>query len=242
MADIIVLNEITELLNSVNNGLTSTLSTINTNVNTANTNINAIATNVSTVLNNTKATTTESASGTLSAKLTYLINRRNRAYNVGSTNLKTLSSNISATTTTTRDSQTTYSSYTSEYICAYTGRYRVYCTGTVTVNTLGRNSNHTNSKGTDRNYLKFEVWVNGTTYTSDVVATQGDAVGTCAAATKTLDITMEAGQVIKARVVAITEAYNVPCWGVTAGNKITVNATDLSVRGSLIELTGSAMI
>ena len=257
MADIIVLNEITELLNSVNSGITSSLSTINSNVNTIKTNVASILDNtkanntasttgtlsqkISSAISNTAATTTENSSGTLSAKLTYLINRRNRGVKAGTTNFKTLASNLTTgTTSMSRNAtQTVYSSYTSEFVVAYTGRYRAYCTGTVTVNTLYKANNEYPSA---YNRMGFEIWVNGNTIASAVVATRNATTGTSEAVTKTLDITLEAGQVIKMRVYAQSDYYYVNCVGNYQPNAVSAACTDLSIRGTVVELTGNPII
>lgn len=257
MADIIVLNEITELLNSVNSGITSSLSTINSNVNTIKTNVASILDNtkanntasttgtlsqkISSAISNTAATITENSSGTLSAKLTYLINRRNRGVKAGTTNFKTLTSNLTTgTTSISRNAtQTVYSSYTSEFVVAYTGRYRAYCTGTVTVNTLYKSGGSEYPSAYNR--IGFEIWVNGNTIASAEVATRNATTGTSAAVTKTLDITLEAGQVIKMRVYAQSDYY-INCVGSYQPNAVSAACTDLSIRGTVVELTGNPII
>lgn len=66
MADIIVLNEITELLNSVNGSLSTSVSNVKSVVDTINTNVNTVKT--ATAVNNTASTT-----GTLSQKMSSAI-------------------------------------------------------------------------------------------------------------------------------------------------------------------------
>lgn len=255
----IIIDEIKTAIDSMNTSLTSKIDTIDGIVDTINSNVSTIKTEtaknstasesgtlsqkLASIIGYTKTNNDESSTGILSQKMTYLINRRLRGIKPSSTNIKTFSSSIATGNTTIGMSDSvSYSSYTSEYVVAYTGRYRVYCTGTVTVDTLGSSSSYTWSTGSDRNYLFFEVWVNGTTVVSGNIASRGATTGTSSAATGYLDVTLEAGQVIKIRIGAKTIYWYENCKGPHCANKIHANATDLSVRGTTVELTGAAII
>lgn len=250
MADIIVLNEITELLNDMNDGLTSTLSTISSNVNTIKTNVASIldytktnntasatgnlSQKASQAVSNTAATTTENASGTLSAKLTYLINRRNKVVVPSSTNLKTFSSNISTGNTagSKGNVQYAYSNYTDTFAIAYDGTYRFYCTGTVTVTALNANVCVSPSA---YNAIGFEIWVNGTTTSVTVVNIDQAKVMTSASTTKTCDLVLKRGDNVKLRIFAASGNSGTSYYSNTANAK----ATDLSIRGTIREVNAA---
>lgn len=194
-------------------------------------------------ISNTAATTTENSSGTLSAKLTYLINRRDRIYSPSSTNLKTLTTSLKTADTkrgTTSNSTSTraYSDYTPYTYACFDGIYRVYCTGTATVVNLENQSSYGPSA---RNSLYCEVYVNDTIVNTFTIATQGASIGTSAAATKTVDIVLKKADKVRCRLYAFSEYYDAdehPCtsdW--RAGNQMNGTATDISIRGSIKEVS-----
>ena len=253
----IIIDEIKTAIDSMNTSLTSKIDTIDGIVDTINSNVSTIKTEtaknstasesgtlsqkLASVISYTKTNNNESSTGILSQKMTYLINRRLRGVKPSSTNIKTFSSSLSTGSTSTGNSNSkVYSSYTSEFVVAYSGRYRAYCTGTVTVSSLyTRNGS---SLPTDMNILGFEVCVNGNTVSTIDVATQGASVGTSAAATKTVDLTLEAGQVVKMRIYAHSKVYSVVCSHTCYSNVIKASCTDLSIRGTTVELTGPAIV
>lgn len=122
----IVINEIEELLNEMNDGLTGSIGTINSTVNTINTNM-AKQTDLTTVKTNTAANNTESSTGTLSQKLAYLINRRDRIVTSSNANIKTLISNndisLVANESPSEDIFSFYFGYSGEYklLITYSG-------------------------------------------------------------------------------------------------------------------------
>ena len=119
------------------------------------------ASDITAIKTATEATTTENASGTLSAKLSYLINRRDRIVTPSSTNLKTLSTNLSLTTTADKlsgNSYTTvgkswYSSNTNSVFIKHDGTYRIYCTASLTM--------QTNNSGNSYAYFQVIVGTSG---------------------------------------------------------------------------------
>ena len=273
MADIIVLNEITELLNSVNSSLSTSISNVKSVVDTISSNTTTIINNtkvnntaseggslsqklasiisytktnntasttgtlsqkISSAIANTAATTTESSSGTLSAKLTYLINRRNRGIKPGSTNFKIFTTSLTSASTVanTTTRQEAYSNYTSGYIAAYNGRYRVYCTATVTVTDM-------RSVGVTG---VLEIYIDNSLVKSKNIVTQ-DKKGTSASTTVTEDILLGVGQMVTMRLAAVsvgvTGICSSPSYPSSAG---TVTATEISVRGTVVELTGNPII
>lgn len=261
MADIIVLNEITELLNSINSGITSTLSTINTNVNTVKTNVATILTNtntnntasttgtlsqkISSAISNTAATTTENASGTLSAKLTYLINRRDKTVSPSSTNIKTLSSSGTVTCAQS-ESASDYGGYAGTngtvFTCyaKYSGVYRGYGTASGSVNSTVKNSD-----GISRVLLYASVYHVGsgtttnhsTTITSKTINTK--ATVALDSATKTVDFPAQAGDRIQMYIRAESQRSIVnACSSTYLNRETTATWTDISIRGTVNEING----
>lgn len=221
--------------------LSSIISYTKTN-NTASTSGN-LSQKISSAISNTAATTTENSSGTLSAKLTYLINRRERFYSPSSTNLKTVTTSLQTantprSTTSNHESYKAYSDYTNYVYACFDGIYRIYCTGTATVVNLESASNHGASA---KNNMHLEVYVNDTLVSTILVATQVASKGTSAASTKTVDVALKKADRVRFRLYAQSMYYDAdenPCsadW--RAGNEMYGSATDISIRGTLKEVT-----
>ena len=223
-------------LNKVITDTTTILTNTNTN-NTASTS-GTLSQKVSSAISNTAATTTENSSGTLSAKLTYLINRRDRFYLAGSTNLKTITTNLtsSATTKNSTNTSTAYSGYTGYVYACFDGIYRVYCTGYATVVNL---ENHNSYGPSQLNHAFCEISVNDSVVANMKVATQGASKGSCASATKTVDIHVKKADSIRFRMYAVSERHTVDaCSGdVRCANEVTATTTEISIRGTLKEVT-----
>ena len=255
MADVIVLNEITELLNSVNNGLSSTLSTISTKIgnietytktnNTAST-TGTLSQKISSAISNTAATTTESSSGTLSAKLTYLINRRTKMVTPSSTNLKTLASSGNFVSAGGAGGEaTTKTEYGQKYSCQvkYNGIYRCYFTSSVT----WKDGSVSNSAGKNQQSVKVfgraQVYHcgSGATSTHDVTITTTASANT-SSVTKTVDVPAQEGDRIT-MCIGITQTsgeYTNICGVVNYYyDTYTATWTDISVRGTVNEINGA---
>ena len=260
----IVIDEIEEALNSVSSTLSTSISNVKSVVDTINTNVNTVKTNVATILTNTNAnntastsgtlsqkissaisntaaTTTENSSGTLSAKLTYLINRRERFYIAGSTNLKTVTTSLTSAQTvanqTNSNNSKAYSSYTDYVNVCFDGLYRIYCTGYATVVSLETNSKYGPSQ---LNHAFCEVSVNDTVVSTFLVATQGDAVGSCASATKTVDVYLKKADRVRFRMASQSEYHDAnpdPCVANNrCSNVVTATTTEISIRGTMKEV------
>lgn len=139
LADIIVLNEITELLNSVNGSLSTSVSNVKSVVDTINTNVNTVKT--ATAVNNTASTTgtlsqkmssaiantatnnTASKTGILSQKLAYVISLlENSTYGLNA--LKSLYATPSLKNETYTNDAVTGSKYHSKF--SYSGSGEIY--------------------------------------------------------------------------------------------------------------------
>lgn len=236
MSSFIVINEIEELLNDMNDGLTSTLSTISSNVNT-------IKTNVASILTNTSATTTENNSGTLSAKLTYLINRRDKIITPSSTNIKTLSSSGSSDITPphTTSPMSIVGNNGQVFSCyiKYPGVYRVYGTASGTVNTTGGLLSYTTGIAKIVLCAYTNSINSGNVFTVDmssVNVTKSQSYS-LASATKTIDIGATSGDILSVCIRGESTAHFAhPCGGSEYwGSNMTVSWTNLSVRGTASE-------
>lgn len=240
MADIIVLNEITELLNNVNSGLSTSISNVKSTVDTISTNVNTANTNINTIKTNTAATTTENSSGTLSAKLTYLINRRDRICVVSNTTIATLTTSLKTDTTQygKDGDQLAYSSYTSNKIVCYLGNIRISCTATITVQKL--HSTHQNTSQAS-NVCYLEVYVNNNLYTTKEITsimqyncTSGQ---TTDAKTITIDVPVSAGNIVKCRLKVVSNGGYITCYGNNYSDGIYATASNISICASTEEKT-----
>lgn len=234
MADIIVLNEITELLNNVNSELSTDISsvksvvdTISTNVNTANANINAIKTN-------TAANNTASATGTLSQKMTYIINNVNRVYVTGNSLVKTISSSTQTISfeskLPTANSSSVYSYGTKyNYYVNYDGEYKFSITcaisdiayissGSKSYNvSCGLQVNVTRGRSQETNTYSTAL---STTGLSDVAST-----------TKTMNIVLSRGDRIQCCMYASGVGENTNCSSIYT-KSFTATCTNMAIYGT----------
>lgn len=199
-------------------------------------------------ITNTAATTTENSSGTLSAKLSYLINRRNKTVTPSSTVIKTLNSSgtVSSTQTTGNAGQylgtngTVYTCY-----AKYSGTYRMYATASGSTT----NANLINSSyATSRIRLMCYVYRHGSGANSEHSVTIASAttpksggVTSMASATKSLDVPVGAGDRIQLCIRAESQAgcYHQCAQGTYASAAVTATWTDISIRGTVNELSGA---
>lgn len=256
----IVIDEIEEALNTVSSTLTSNISAVKTVVDSISTNVatnntasttGTLSQKISSAISNTAATTTENASGTLSAKLTYLINRRDKIVTPGSTNLKTLNSSgsVSVGGKWGDAKQTTISANGSTYSCyvKYSGKYRAYFTASLTWTNYTpdtmiapRGSKQT---GTATGVVKVtHASSNATTeHTVKIVEAQQ---ANASAATKTVDFPAQAGDVVQmfVKLSETSDIYDNCSEAATRPyvfDTFKATWTDISVRGTVNEINGA---
>lgn len=235
----IIINEIEELLNDVNDNL-------NTNINTLSTNLTTVGTNVNAIKTNTTATTTESSNGTLSAKLSYLINRRNKIVTPSSTKLKTFTSSNSITATATYvlsnhlfESGVNSMSY-SCYV-KYPGTYRIYVTySTTKVSNVITPSDCTVGK-TETHNVTISVTKNGNEEVSEKTnSVTGYYDSNLSSATKTIDFFCNAGANLKITITLTSYVQSgYPCSAVAYAATHRLDVTDVSIRGIVHEINGA---
>jgi len=185
-------------------------------------------------ITNTAATTTENSSGILSAKLTYLINRRNRVITPSSTNIKTLNSSsttISITTSGNTEGKSVNSSTWSATI-KQPGIYRLYATASLTVNTKKQSA--------AADYVDFYYTIvrsNGTSVTNSLTICSSTGTNV-SATTKTVDLLLSVGEKVSCYVRLLAPAGNIPCVGTIYNNLVSSTIGDVSIRGTVNELNG----
>lgn len=242
MADIIVLNEITELLNNVNSELSTSISSVKSVVDTISTNVNTANTNINTIKTNTAATTTESSSGTLSAKLTYLINRRDRFCVASNTVVATLATSLKSDTTILNKNteQTAYSSYTPSKTVCFFGNIRISCTATMTMTNVVDDKYHVSSDGI-KNKCYLEVYMNNSLYTTKEIISIKQygctSMQETDAKTVTVDIAVSTGETVKCRLKVVSPGGYVQCYGDNYSDSICATASNISICASAKEKT-----
>lgn len=229
----LIIDEIEELLNGINDGITTKLNTINTNI--------------STLLTNTASTATENSSGTLSAKLTYLINRRNKYMTAGSTNLKTLSSSGSVSTGNVYVNSGSSSNWGgangTTFVCyvKYPGIYRVYATASGSADTTEQTGYPYSFTGTARITLNAStVNSSASAVISSTTYNKKNTTFSIPTATKTVDVNVVVGDKISVYI----RAEGQGCLNHICGNSyrtanVTATWTDISVRGIATEITSA---
>lgn len=233
----IIIDEITDEINKLNTSLTTTINTINTNVNTANTSINAIKTN-------TAANSTESSTGTLSQKLAYLINRRDRIVTPSSTNIKTL---FSGTKTATFDgsgiqyeqNKTVKEVNIGSWGCymKHSGKVRVYVTGNGTFT-----ENNSQRIAGAVGFSIYATVYDSTSYKKNSTLCTIEWYGsglTMSSTTKTFDVYVGKGNYIDVNV----KLYIIPsednCDNYNYYPKLsTLNITEVKICGTTTEVNG----
>lgn len=223
----IVIDEITTKINELNTSLTTKIDTIDMLVDTINGNVGAIKT--ATATNNTA-----NASGVLSAKLSYLISRRNRFIKPGSTVLITLSSS-GTVSVSQQNKQADQWGYGTNYSCyaKYPGIYRMYATAKISAFSKNSNVYQSGRIGTVTAVLQtYVVHISdGSTSSYSVDIVSGSA--TTSSATKTIDVQVSAGDRIDARVSIRASHYYDACREYYMSDNGTAQWTDISVRGTI---------
>lgn len=253
--DVILLGEISSLIDNVNTGVTnikSVVDTINTNVNTVKTNVATILTNtntnntasttgtisqkVSSAISNTAATTTENSSGTLSAKLTYLINRRQRVVTPSSTNLKALNSSDVTLKVTEKVFGKTVSTSTWTATIKQPGVYRFYATASLTVDTNYSDNTDTASPNTVDLFVTITK-SDGTTVTNQYNICSKGAKGSTGSKTITKDIGLSVGESVSCYVRLYAFGIDHAC-GSVYNDLCTAVVGNVSIRGTANETNG----
>lgn len=250
--DVVLLGEVEELVNGVNSNISAVKSVVDT-INSNTSSIGTINTNVSAIKTNTAANSTESSTGTLSQKLAYLINRRDRIITPSSTNIKTLSTSLSAslaasekTYVNEKETNTVYSGSSSTVYAKQSGVYRFYFSGT-----LKQTSYATDDEYKDKCSMVGYVYVyhigsgNTTTHTVTIISNLAavysknqTATLATSTATKTIDVPMQKGDRVYCKIALVNTSAMRPVYGETYcwWSDWSASCTDCSIRGTVQEL------
>ena len=187
------------------------------------------ASDITAIKTATAATTTENASGTLSAKLSYLINRRDYIITPSSTNLKTLTNNLSVSIAAQSNVSNTYvkstnSSKTSGVTIIHDGVYRFYFTCSGASNSGGSVSG------------RIDVFRTGSGQTSTHSITFGSNAATISSTTKTIDIPLKRGDIVYCYLRAEASAVYFSCGGYYLTTANNLSCTEISMRGTASEI------
>lgn len=231
----IVINEIEELLNEMNDGLAGSIGTINSTVNTINTNM-AKQTDLTIVKTNTATNSTESSTGTLSQKLAYLINRRDRIVTPSSTNIKTLSTSLSVNAKSTNEKSVTKSTSSVGAYVKYTGTYRIYATFSTT-------ATHTGDGWADTSLShKVTMYVKANDKDERVLSVASNCYykdNNFDATTKYIDVFLFAGSYVSVYFEFFANYFYYSCNGSYNYVDATLNVTNVSIRGTHNEINSA---
>ena len=80
----------------------------------------------------------------------------------------------------------------------------------------------------------------GTTYTKSTTIFSSSS-NTISSTTKTLDVPLGVGDMVRCRITCKNGPYAVPCESYAYGDAYTLTWTDISVRGTITEITTNAV-
>ena len=194
---------------------------------------------LSSAIANTATNNTENKTGILSQKLSYLINRANKVVTPSNTNLKQLSSSGTVTVPYVNQmysgaAKTVSSNWTGYGYVQVPGIYRFSTTFSVAITQDG-------GDGTNTGTLEVQVVScnTGSTYSKTITIFSSSAA--VSSTTKTLDIPLGVGDMVRCRITCKNGPYAIECGGSAYGDGFTLTWTDISVRGTLTEITTNAV-